>query len=1220
MPAPSNDNFASAQALSTSLPGATGGSTFDATMEGSESTTIGSNQQSVWFSFVAPATGWYKFWILDSEITYHGVFGFDDHTLSLRIFPDGALSAMTLTNELADSNCNASNDLDMAVAAFLTSGVTYKIRVSSGKASGTLNSQTADFTIRWDAIAAPANDNLASATVVGAAPVSEVGETTFDATFETAEVVATTLSGSTGSPTKEQSVWYKFTPSATGKYRFRLENIVDRGRGQTRQIIMQVSTQSTLAGYTPANELGRLTISLPSGTQGTQYFDLTSGTDYYIRVSTRYGEKSSQVEYNGSAADFDLVIEQTSPPANDNFANAEVLSTSLPGSLTATPYDATADAGQSTSSPFAAGDQTIWYKFTPTVTGQYKFRIPHSSLVYDGDGSNPNNGSILFAIAQVATVANFVSANFLAGTEFIDFPVAQDGLQFVNLTSGIDYIIGVWMDGTPYNNDSMTFDLEWDLIIPPTNDDFANAQAISGASGSVTFDTEGATSEGSEPRSAYWNGDPSFEQSVWFDWTCPATGDYVFKVEGTFDNTTRVDPNYDLAIWQGAAIGSLTKVTRTWAGSQNVEGRPRAQGTAVGFHAISGQHYKIQVVNWQPNDLPDSKLSWRTNTVAGDTTAGALPLPNGRIDNYGTGETEPPPNFATILGSHDSWWYTDGQVGHVKWFKKVYTTDTTVSINGRMFDGMVESGTIPPRIDVGLICYKGANYAGLTVAKQVGGVNDAAMMIDSGFVESTTRQNNLIDITGTKVNMSIDMLAGETLWIAVFGIYDADIGDVLTDAEDAPQFELDLHIPVVAPANDVLVSVPLVHEYYTDRSEWGNYWAFPSTQAGKRQGSTVGATADVGEGAHAGFGPTRSVWYEIAVYSPGVWHFLVDSPVDCVMSLYRQDGGVNFAGLTEIAFDDDSGPGNNPEITIALTNDTYWVAIDSKTEGDFTLYWNKVGVGTPPANDDFADAQVVGAIPFSASGTTIGGTAEFDEHEAEQLGGGPGDSVWYKYVATFDGQIKIKATCDSVNNDGYVYIDTWRGTALADLVRHPDPPPTGPGGGVLRGFFNYADTPGEVESAAIILDVVNGETYYIRVQTESGSSEDFTIFLDVAEVRLKLTPGGFEVGPYNDAATVRLTLSVSAVIESHGTLFDAATVPLKLTPGATWETQGQEKTDSGIVYFDLSVHGGECFSRFHFTGEGEADPRWSPVSDLVRWSPDDQVRWTAFVEQQPGCE
>ncbi len=1219
MAPPTNDPFANSDTL-VGDSGSVSGTTFDATKEGTESTTLfgGTSAQSVWWDFTPSTTGWYKFYIDDADITYHGVFGFDDHSLVIELFPDGVLTAMTSSTRITFNSATGSNSYNIAIVAFLTGGTNYFVRVASSKASSINNSQTCDFVLQWDAVSPPANDNLANVVSLGSIPVTETGITTFDATMETGEVFAST-SGGTGL-NKEQSVWYTFTPATSGKYSFEYTDIQLLGNAYTT-LNVQISTQSTLAGYTPANELTRHAISLfnaPIASYIT-YVDLVGGTTYYIRVSTAYATAgaSGGGAYNGSAASFDLAIDTISPPTNDDFANATVLSTTLPGTLTAqSNFDATQEAAEPDSGfPFADEEQTIWYSFTPTTTGKYEFRVPHSSLVYTGVGSSPYEGFTEFILVEITSLSELATATLIGGWKWIQLVGSSDDAVIVgDLVSGHTYYLRVSTDGTPFNVDIQQFDLHWDLIPVPANDNFANATSLTGASGSQSFTTTaGSTVEASEPNPYYWYSSPNTGGTVWFDWLCPATGDYVFVV-GTTD-TTSAQVLYELAVWTGSAVNALTKVTRNWAGTESELTSDRAIKTGVGFHGISGTHYKIQVTC---SDYAHgaSEIVWRTNTIVGDTTALAGPIAGGRTDNYGHTDAEPPPNFVTLLSGHDYWWYTDGQAGQVRWFKQEYTSSGTVYLQAQQWNGHRTSGNSWAIPDAGMIVYKGADYASLTVA-QSAGENVAMMLTNLEWLDSEYRFATFANVEMTRQTYPIDVSPGDTLWIAMFGLYDADY--VGADGFDAPQFDVDINFVSPSPANDNVIgltSAHLGHDFFLDRSEWGSYWAY--AQAGMREGSTAGATAEVGEPSDvAGFTPTRSVWYEFAILQVSEdYKFWVESSVDCVMSIYRGPfNPTDFLNFIHIASDDDSGPGDQPEITATLSDAwTYWIKVDSRTEGDFTLKFQRQVGGTPPANDDFANAEVISSIPFSASGTTVDASAEPAEREAQALGIGPTDSVWYKYVATFDGQALVSGECTSQNEDWYIVLDVWKGTSLDTLVRANEPP------AYTKGWFAWGDTPSEIAEKAITVNFVSGETYYFRVQTETGGSEDFIIYVDNELVYLNLQALSQEGGPQGDTGTVYLPLVISGTEDFHQVAAeDSATVSLKITPGVTWETHGHEYVETAIVLLDLQVLGGECFSRFHFTGEGEADPRWE-VSDVTTgWSGYAEARWTVVIDVQPGC-
>lgn len=1209
MAPPTNDNIANSDTL-VGDSGSVSGTTFDATKEASESTTIyaGTSAQSVWWDFTPSTTGWYKFWIHDADVTYHGVYGFDNTNLEIEVFPDGVLTDMTSTNKITDANRENSNKYNAECVAFLTGGNQYFVRVACSKSASTTNSQTSDFTLHWSPISAPANDDLASALSLGSAPVSQTGETTYDATFQSGEVIATTLGGS--GYDAEQSVWYTFTPSTTGKYRIQVNNIVLRGDNGL-QGILQVSTQSTLAGYTPANELGR--ISFPLGifgvTDADGYFDLTASTTYYIRVSAAYDKGGfSQASYNGTAFDFDLAITITNPPANDDFGSPTVLSTTLPGSLTGeSALDSTEDSGQPTDFPFVAGDQSIWYSFTPTVSGKYFFKIPHSSLVYDGGFGSPSNGLLAMALYNATTLAGIVSANQL-GYKFADWNVSSDTILYANLVSGTTYRLAIEMDGTPFNSDSMTFDLEWDLVPPPSNDDVANAEIISGASGSTAIPVLiGATPETSEPPPFYWQEDEmTGYPTVWYKWTAPSSGWFEFKAAAD----VAVGNAYDCTIYTGTNFGDFVVVVSNEGGGEDTGANDQGGKTVLRFQATNGTDYWIQV-GMGPFSVatynPTGTLTWATASApTGDTTSAAITTGSGRVDNFGNTDNEPPPNAVTRLSGHSAWWYTTGAVGRSKWFKLVAAANGTVTVQGRIFDDGKSTYS-----EYALLVYKGANFASLTAATTAAA--EDAIMIGFNADPATTLAN--------ATSMDIDYTSGEIVWLCFVSLYDADYNadTVLAPVERCPSTELDLLFgtpPPPPPGNDDRLAVRYDNHYWLANSHWDDY-ALPNSvwpESMLVEGTTISATAEVGDPTVAGFAATRNVWYAttFAVASGTPIKIWVESSVDCVLGIYKVVGsllGTPTIGAL-VAEDDNSGPGDWPEITFNYDGSDYYIIVDSKTEGDFTLKYQVQHTGTPPANDAFGSAEVISSIPAQTSGTTVGATTEPGEWDASQLGVGPRDTVWYKYVADHNGTLKIWATCDSSNIDAYVLVDTWHGTTLANLVRHPDPPPSD-----IRGFFNNGDTPQELAQQALALDIVNGETYYIRVQTETGGSEDFTIYLDTADVYLDLTPSTADVGPFTDEGTVLVKLGISFTEDFHVVnAVDADTIQIGLHPSAV-EFKGFQSTDSGTAYVNLqAINEHDCI--FHLEPSWIVDGirKWQWNGTSRRWAESDPGRRWAWVE------
>ena len=111
----------------------------------------------------------------------------------------------------------------------------------------------------------------------------------------------------------------------------------------------------------------------------------------------------------------------------------------------------------------------------------------------------------------------------------------------------------------------------------PINDNFVNATAITGPSGSVSGSNVGGSLEAGEPNLA---GNPG-GQSVWFVWTAPSTQTVSFNTVGSDFDTL-------LGVFTGGAVNALTLI-------QDNDNSGSGLQSKVTFNATGGTTYYISV-------------------------------------------------------------------------------------------------------------------------------------------------------------------------------------------------------------------------------------------------------------------------------------------------------------------------------------------------------------------------------------------------------------------------------------------------------------------------------------------------------------------------------------------------------------------------------------------------------------------------------------------------
>lgn len=193
---------------------------------------------------------------------------------------------------------------------------------------------------------------------------------------------------------------------------------------------------------------------------------------------------------------------------------------------------------------------------TPTITSS----SPASAAV----------GSTVIITGVNLTGATSVT---FGGIASLNFTVLSDTqISAVVPTAAATGVIRViTLGGTATSTASFT------IIGPPSNNNFASAQLISGTSGSVSGSNAGATREIGEPIHAGNVGG----RSIWFRWIAPSNMTVRFTTLGSAFDTL-------LAVYTGNSVSSLSPV----AASDDADGLTTS---SVAWVAISGTTYYIAI-------------------------------------------------------------------------------------------------------------------------------------------------------------------------------------------------------------------------------------------------------------------------------------------------------------------------------------------------------------------------------------------------------------------------------------------------------------------------------------------------------------------------------------------------------------------------------------------------------------------------------------------------
>lgn len=266
-----------------------------------------------------------------------------------------------------------------------------------------------------------------------------------------------------------------------------------------------------------------------------------------------------------------------------------------------------------------------------------------------------------------------------------------------------------WLD--PLGTGTFTLDT---LVPSDTNDDFTDAFALGGASGTASTTNVGATKEPSEPDHAGNSGGAS----LWWRFTAQLGGTATIDTFGSDFDTL-------LAVYTGISVASLTPV----ASNDNANGSLQSRVT---FPLTQGTMYYV-AVDGRDGATGNILLNWTLSyALPNDAFADAIALAgtSGTTSGTNLGATKEPgePNHAGNSGGASVWW------------KITPTVNGTATID-----------TFGSSFDTLLAVYTGTAVNALTL---VGANDDAAGGLQSSVTFNTAQ--------GVTYFIAVDGFSGKT--------------------------------------------------------------------------------------------------------------------------------------------------------------------------------------------------------------------------------------------------------------------------------------------------------------------------------------------------------------------------------------------------------------------------------------------------------------------------
>lgn len=445
-----------------------------------------------------------------------------------------------------------------------------------------------------------------------------------------------------------KSVWYYWRAPFTGSVTF-----TTHSSGTTFNSVLAVYVSSAVPAsvpYFPPN--GPLTATVASnddvvatGPAPGSYvrFNATVGVNYFIAVDINTLDASSPRNFT---------LSWGPTPSNDDFATPQNLGSAGSGFVQGTNTLYSFEANEPSNGNVTTPRHSAWYLWTAPANGPVTF--------------STDAGSALTTFNT--TLAVFTGVDFTSPLAVVDQDdntgLNNSSVVNFNATAGTQYRIVV--DGA--NNSTGLFAMYWSqgTAATPNNDNFANAQLLTGAGGTRFSNNFNSTVEAGEP--AHAGLAPA--TTVWYRWLAPSSGKVVFS---TFTPSAETTFDTVLAVYQGTTLSGLRTIV-----SNNDYAAQLSPQSFLEFEATAGQLYYIAVGGRTSSSTGFFRLNYSLGGYAG--TFGFTQSVYEANENEGTAAANSNMRPHDIPGARITITRRDGYSGRM--IVKYRVLDTATATNG----------------------------------------------------------------------------------------------------------------------------------------------------------------------------------------------------------------------------------------------------------------------------------------------------------------------------------------------------------------------------------------------------------------------------------------------------------------------------------------------------------------------------------------------------------